>query len=35
VIVLGVPLYFLIRWLVRRGKRKQAQKNMPPMPPSQ
>jgi hypothetical protein len=30
VIVIGVPLYFLIRWLVRRNKAKKAQ--LPPLP---
>lgn len=34
-LVIGLPLYFLIRWLVRRGKKHQARPTAPPVPPAQ
>ncbi len=34
VLVIGLPLYFLIRWLVRRGKKNRTYNNIPPAPPS-
>jgi tellurite resistance-related uncharacterized protein len=35
VLVIGLPIYFLIRWLVRRGRKNQSRGFIPPVPPAQ
>lgn len=35
VLVIGLPLFFLIRWLVRRGRKNQSKGIVPPVPPAQ